>query len=230
MDKLSIIIPLYNPHPGWEINFSEALTNLGKKLIDADFSIILVNDGSTRKISMLDELMEHFSCLKYFSYPTNMGKGYAIRYGAGKADADYYFYTDADFPFGDDVIIQAYRALKSSNVNLIIGIRDKNYFRALPVERKVISYLLKVFSSMVTGFKLKDTQAPLKGMDNKARQVLINSKINGFIFDFEFLINCLKQDISFIPISITPRHGIVFTDFSIKTLKKEIINLLKTIF
>ncbi|MGD0340509.1 MAG: glycosyltransferase family 2 protein [Bacteroidales bacterium] len=230
MDKLNIIIPLYNPHPSLKEHFTESLSSLEKKLIDTDFTVILVNDGSTKEIRQLDEVINRFACLKYFSYPTNMGKGYAIRYGIGKENADYYFYTDVDFPFGDDVILQAYQELKRSNANLVLGVRDKNYFRSLPVKRKIISFLLRKYSSMITGYKLTDTQAPLKGMDNRARQVLINSKINGFLFDFEFLHNSLKQHLTYRLVSLTPRQGLVFTNFSFKILKREFVNFLRLIF
>lgn len=230
VDKLNIIIPLFNPHEGWDIHFTESLTNLREKLPDTDLMVILVNDGSTMEISNIDEMLARFNFLKYFSYPANMGKGHAVRYGACIEDADYYFYTDADFPFGDTVIVQAYREMKSSKISLIIGIRDSNYFKGLPFKRKILTLVLRGFNYVVTGFKLYDTQAPLKGMDNKARQILTDGKINGFIFDFEFVINCLKHRIPYSTISLTLRKGIAFTNFRFKTLVKELINLLKVIF
>jgi cellulose synthase/poly-beta-1,6-N-acetylglucosamine synthase-like glycosyltransferase len=229
-DKLNIIIPIYNPILGWEVPFIESLCGLEKDLMDTDFKVVLVNDGSTSEIYKLDEILNRFGYLTYYPYHNNKGKGFAIRYGISKSDADYYFYTDVDFPFGYNIIYQAYQVLKTSKTNVVIGTRDRTYFRSLPLERRIISLLLKEINYLITGFQIKDTQAGMKGMDNKARQVLTSTKVNGFIFDLEFLKTCIKQGLTYSLINVSPRRGIVFTDFRFKTIAKEIINFLKVIF
>lgn len=229
-DKLSIIIPIYNPHKDWEIPFADSLAGLSDELADTDYSVALVNDGSNRKIEKLDEVQSRFTFLKYYSYEKNMGKGYAVRYGMANSEADYYFYTDMDFPFGYRKIRQAYQMMKESGTNVIIGTRDCTYFNSLPPGRKIISLALKEMNYFVTGFHIKDTQAGFKGIDNKAKDILVNTKINGFIFDLEFLKRCLKKGLSYSLINVTPRKGIIFTDFRLKTIGNEIINFFKVIF
>jgi glycosyltransferase involved in cell wall biosynthesis len=229
-DKLNIIIPLYNPHASWENHFIDSVLELKEELKETELTVILVNDGSTTQISNINEIIGRFEYLKYHSYPVNMGKGYAIRYGLNISDADFYVYTDIDFPFGYKIISQTYQILKSSKTNIAIGVRDASYFRLLPVNRRIYSFLLKELNFFVTGFKIKDTQAGLKGLDNKARKVLANTKTNTFLFELEFLKKSLKQGLTYKMINIECRPGLKFTNFSARIIFKEIINFFKILF
>jgi glycosyltransferase involved in cell wall biosynthesis len=227
MDKLTVIIPLYNPHAGWENQFIDSLLQLKKELEETELTVILVNDGSTIQINNINGIIDRFKYLKYYSYPINMGKGYAIRYGVNVAIADFYVYTDIDFPFGYQIISQTYHILKFSKTNIVIGTRDLSYFRMLPPRRRIYSFLLKEINYLITGFKIKDTQAGLKGLDNKARKVLADTKTNTFLFELEFLKNSLKQGLTYEFINVRCRPGLKFTNFRFRILLKETINLLK---
>lgn len=229
-DKLNIIIPLYNPQAGWENIFVDSLLEMEKELKETDYTVILVNDGSPGKISNLEEIIDRFKGLEYFSYPVNMGKGYAIRYGISKSDADFYIYTDIDFPFGCRIILQTYELLKSSKTDIVIGTRDISYFGMLPIERRIISFLLKKINYLITGFKIKDTQTGLKGLDNEARKVLESTRTNSFIFELEFLKKSIKQGLSYKTINVSCRPGIIFTNISFRIICKELISFLKILF
>lgn len=226
-DKLNIIIPIYNPYAGWENQFIDSLIKLKKELKETEFTVILINDGSTMRINNIKGIINRFKYLKYYSYPINMGKGYAIRYGINISDADFYIYTDLDFPFGYNIISQTYQLLKSSKTNIVIGTRDKSYFRMLPLKRRIYSVLLKEINFLITGFKIKDTQAGLKGLDNEARKVLAGTKTNTFLFELEFLKNSIKQELTYNLINVTGRQGLSFTNFRIRVLLKETVSFLK---
>jgi glycosyltransferase involved in cell wall biosynthesis len=229
-DKLNIIIPLYNPHAEWENQFINSLSELKKELNEIEFTVILINDGSTMCIDSIEGIMDRFNNLKYYSYPVNRGKGYAIRHGINISDADFYIYTDIDFPFGYQIISQTYQMLKSSKTNIVIGTREMSYFRMLPLERRIYSVLLRELNYLVTGFKIRDTQAGLKGLDNQARKVLTDTKTDSFLFELEFLKNCLKQGLSYKFIDIKCRPGVSFTSFKFQIIRKEIISFLKILF
>jgi len=229
-DKLNIIVPLFNPHAGWENHFIDSISELKKELAGTELKIILVNDGSTIHIDNINGITDRFDYLKYYSYPINKGKGYAIRYGINRSDADFYIYTDLDFPFGHQIVSRTYQVLKSSKANIVIGTRDFSYFRKLPLGRKIYSVLLKELNYFITGFKIKDTQAGLKGLDNKAGKILAETKTNTFLFELEFLKNSLKQGLTYELINIRCRPGIHFTNFRFRILLKEMISLIKILF
>jgi glycosyltransferase involved in cell wall biosynthesis len=229
-DKLNIIIPLFNPHSGWEDQFIYSISELKKELKETELTVILVNDGSTIQVNNIKGITDRFAYFRYYSYAVNKGKGYAIRYGMMVSDADFYVYTDVDFPFGYKVISQTYQILKSSKTNIVIGTREASYFRLLPMKRRIYSFLLKELNFLITGFKIKDTQAGLKGLDNKARKVLTETKTNTFLFELEFLKNSIKQGLTYSFINIRCSPGIKFTNFRLRILLKETISLLKLLF
>jgi glycosyltransferase involved in cell wall biosynthesis len=229
-DKLNIIIPLYNPHAGWENQFIDSVTELKNELKEVELTVILVNDGSTIQMNSIDGIMDRFRYLKYYSYPVNKGKGHAIRYGINISEADFYVYTDIDFPFGHQIIYQTYQILKSSKINIVIGTRDFTYFRMLPLERRIYSFFLKELNYFITRFKIKDTQAGLKGLDNKAKKVLADTKTNTFLFELEFLKNSIKHGLTYSFINVRCRPKLKFTNFRFRILLKETISLLKLLF
>jgi hypothetical protein len=100
----------------------------------------------------------------------------------------------------------------------------------LPIERRIISFLLKKINYLITGFKIKDTQAGLKGLDNEARKVLESTRTNSFIFELEFLKKSIKQGLSYKTINISCRPGIIFTNISFRIIWKELISFLKILF
>jgi glycosyltransferase involved in cell wall biosynthesis len=231
MSSLAIIVPLYNPHNDWFEAICDSIAGLDSMLKDVEYSVVLVNDGSTDfEESYIDKLTNITDKVVYFSYSVNQGKGYAIRYGLSKTHADYYVYTDIDFPFGYDVIKNMFLIFISSGTNLIIGLRDKEYFNLLPLKRKILSIALHNINFVLTGFKVHDTQAGIKGFDNEAKKVFLATRTNGFLFDLEFIRGCLKKKLKYSIIKIHPRPEIKFSDFSPLVIKRELKNLAKIIF
>ena len=90
--------------------------------------------------------------------------------------------------------------------------------------------MLKELNYFITGFQIKDTQAGLKGLDNKARKILAKTKINTFLFELEFLKGCLKQELMYEFINVRCGPGLIFTNIRFRILLKETISLLKLLF
>jgi len=231
MLSLAIIVPLYNPHNDWFDAICDSIAGLDSILKNVDYSIVLVNDGSTNfEESYIQKLREKTNKIIYLSYQENRGKGYAIRYALNKTQASYYIYTDIDFPFGYEVIIKIYQIFKSSPINFIIGRRDKEYYNILPIKRRILSKVLNNIILILTKFKIHDTQAGIKGFDNEAKKAFLDTKTNGFLFDLEFICGCLRKKLKYSIINIQPRPNIRFSDFRAAVLIREITNLVKIIF
>ena len=60
--------------------------------------------------------------------------------------------------------------------------------------------------------------------------ILIETKSNSFIMDFEFLLKVVKRKLKIKEIVVTPNENIEFTNFSNATLSKEIKNLFRVLF
>lgn len=230
--KLTLVLPFYNPHKGWENEFIHSLNCLKEELSGIEYCVTIVNDGSTSDIGKFinSEVLPVYKNLKYLSYVENKGKGYAIRYGLDHSLSEYYIYTDFDFPFGFHSIKQTYDMLVDNKASLVIGTRDHSYLRALPVERMLISLGVNVVNFFITRFRVKDTQAGLKGIDNRAKEIFLTTKTNGFIFEFEFILKCLKDNLKYCFVPVKPNPDIKFTNFRAKTLIRELKNYFKITF
>ena len=230
--NLTLILPVYNPHKGWEKEFIHSLNTLQEELPDIDYCVTLVDDGSTNNIGSFieNEIIPVYKELKYLSYPENKGKGFAIRYGLDHSLSDYYIYTDFDFPFGYLSVKQTYERLAENETNLVIGTRDHTYLKALPLERRLVSRGLMFLNLFITRFRVKDTQAGLKGIDNKAREIFLTNKTNGFTFELEFILKCLNANIKYCFIKVVPNPAIKFSNFSSKILIHELKNYFKITF
>ena len=231
MSNLAIIVPLYNPHKDWFNTICGLISGLDSILADVEYSVVLVNDGSTDfEESYIELLMAKTNKVVYFSYTLNQGKGHAIRFGLSKTLADFYVFTDIDLPFGFEVIKKMYQIYIGSRTNLIIGVRNKEYFNLLPFKLKILSIALHNINFILTGFNVHDTQAGLKGFDNEAKKLFLVTRTNEFLFDLEFIRLCLRKRLNYSIIKIYPRPGIKFSDFPASVIKRELRNLNKIIF
>ncbi len=229
--NLAIILPVFNPRNGWDKRLKESIVMLNKA-IDIPYQIIIVDDGSTERIDVeyIQNLKTEFPFLKWLSYKKNQGKGYAIRYGLQFTNAKNYIYTDFDFPFGYKAVNDTYQLLNQNNYALVIGKRGKSYFKILPFKRKVMSLGLQMFNYFLTGFKVSDTQAGLKGLNNKGKNIFLQGQTNSFLFEIEFIKDVLKSKLPYTNIEIVPKPNITMTNFGSTTIKKELISLMKIIF
>ena len=91
----------------------------------------------------------------------------------------------------------------------------------------IYSFLLEELNYFITGFKIKDTEAGLKGLDDNARKVLASTKTKTFLFELEFLKKSLNQGLTYKLINIKCRPGLHFTNFKVRILLKETISFLK---
>jgi glycosyltransferase involved in cell wall biosynthesis len=229
--KLSFILPVFNPHEGWEKEFINSLDKLQDEFSDIEYCITVVDDGSTNDVGNIfkDKILPVNKNLKYFGYSENQGKGFAIRYGLERSFSDYYIYSDYDFPFGIHSLKQTFDSLVEGKTNLVIGARDIPSLRILPIGRRILSQSLMIVNLIVTRFRVSDTQAGLKGLDNKAKDIFLTTRTNSFVFELEFILKCLKANLNYGFVHIALNPDVKFTNFSAKIIKRELKNYFKVI-
>jgi glycosyltransferase involved in cell wall biosynthesis len=195
---------------------------------DIDYSIIIVNDGSTNLNEQpIYRILDENSKIAYYSYPVNKGKGHALRFGVSKTEADFYIYTDFDFPFGCAVIKTLFSMLNTTQSDLVIGKRGIEYFEQLPFRRRLISSMLLRVNYSATGRQIADTQAGIKGFRKSVRQIFLSTKTNGFLFELEFIKKCISNNVQYSFVEVLPRPDIHFTDFRPQVIYREAVNLIK---
>jgi len=234
--KLDLIIPLYNPSNDWEKKFAGKFTKLVNSYFNGDnelINLVLVNDGSPRnvtekEIGYLRELIPH---LEFVSYTQNQGKGHALREGVKKAVTDYCIYSDYDFPFGQEIVQSIYQELQNGT-DIVTGRRlGGNYFNSLPFKRQIISRGLVMFNRYILRLPVYDTQAGIKGFSKYGRATFLETTINRFLFDMEFiLISSRVEGMTIKEVSVSINNETVLSDFGFSVVRQEMTNLMKILF
>jgi len=216
--NMSIVLPCYNPKPGWHFQVANQYQEIKKHLpADIQIELIVVDDGSPSPATpaarrFLNRRCPHF---KYITYEHNMGKGYAVRKGVEAAQAPIVIYTDIDFPYSAADFCKVYETLRSGNAELVMGKREDNYDQRLSTMRRLASNACNYLNQTLLNLPYKDVQSGLKGMNAVGRALLLKTTINRFLFDTEFiwLANSYSNiRIKALPVSL--REGILLTSMS----------------
>ena len=231
--SLTILLPCYNPPEGWQNQVINSMRILREELA-SEFSIIklvIVNDGSTSGINsdLKKEISERALPADFVEYEVNRGKGFALRQGAAVVDTEYCIYTDIDFPYEEESLVQMSRKLKEGN-EVVLGHRGRDYYDKTPWFRKLISktlrWILKTFLRLPTD----DSQCGLKGYDKKGLQLFLETKIDRFLFDLEFIKMASKRKLKITTSDANLKPNIVFSKVNLKILMRESLNFVKVLF
>ena len=228
---LDLILPCWNPSGPWVESlirhYHEVTTLMGQVPVQ----LILVNDGSVKNFTQ-----QHIAWLEaaipgiiIVSYSRNRGKGYAVREGVKRSQHAFQIYTDLDFPFGVNAVKEAYDRLQQG-LDVVAGERGAAYLRELPLKRRVITRISRFLNRIVLDLKVDDAQAGLKGFNAYGRNILLKTRIDGFLYDSEFLYHAGRRPQAKIgAIAVYCRPGIQFSSFRIKLLLKEMVNYCRII-
>lgn len=194
----------------------------------------LVNDGSKSGISPEDIrlLSDKIAGFTYIDSTVNQGKGGALRDAVRQTTGKWVIYTDADYPYLISNAVEMFRLLSTDSADVVVGVRDEQYYDQLPLGRKIFSLSLKVMNYLFfPQLKVKDTQSGLKGFNQKGKEVFLKTRIPAFLFDMEFLVLASKRpEIRIQWIYVQAREGIVFSTMRAKTILTELYNFISILF
>lgn len=220
---LSIVLPMYCPKQGWENCLKENM-----QLLDIEFNYsvsieyIIVNDGNENGhlLSLFDVIQQSEDNVRFISYKQNMGKGYALRTGVAAASAPVVITTDLDFPYETKDVRNVYALLNSGN-EIVTGKRKAAYYSATPLRRKLISKACIAMNKHLLNLSLGDAQSGLKGFNKKGKNLFLQTTINRFLVDTEFLVLATKQKIDIAILELNLKNGIKFSSMGWKVLMAE---------
>ncbi|PIS23114.1 hypothetical protein COT49_01785, partial [candidate division WWE3 bacterium CG08_land_8_20_14_0_20_40_13] len=183
---LSVIVPAYKQ----EKTIKEDIKNIENIISQTrfDFEIIVVNDGSPdhtqREIKKIKSL-KVIVC----GYPSNHGKGYAVRYGMARAKGDLIAFIDSGMELNPNGISMLIEHMLWYEADAMIGSKRHPASKVIyPYHRKIVSFGAQMFARIFLGINVKDTQVGLKlfkrGLLEKVLPRLI---IKRYAFDMEIL-------------------------------------------
>lgn len=226
----SIVLPCYNPLTGWEKTITDNLALIKNK--SPEFELIIVNDGSIKNFNE-NEVRGFFSSypeVKLLSYSENRGKGYALRQGVKAAAGEIIIYTDVDFPYTTDSFYKIYNALADGRSDVAIGIRGEEYYTHLPRSRTRISKLLRYFIKRLLRIPTDDTQCGLKGFNQRGREVFLQTTIDRYLFDLEFIFTTSRKKLVLQTVEVQLRPEVQLSAMNWNILLQELGNFLKIVF
>ena len=226
---LHLIVPCYNPDPGWEQIVVEKFEAFKTQLPDAEIKLTIVNDGSILGVdeNNISYLKTNIPGLQWLSYQANKGKGYALRHGVKASEGNYYIYTDIDFPYTTDSMVEIFKRLLEG-ADVVVGIRENEYYDKVPAKRVVISKFVKKLIKYLLNTDITDTQCGLKGFNKKGRNVFLTTTINRFLFDMEFVKYASKtKGLIIKPQTVYSRPGIVFSHMNYRALMGEMFSFMR---
>jgi glycosyltransferase involved in cell wall biosynthesis len=179
MKKIFIVIPSRN-EKGRVEQVVKGVKNEGFE------HIIVVDDGSTDGSGLLAE-KEGATVLRH---QINLGAGAATQTGihfALKKGADVIVTIDADMQHFPEDIHHLVSEMEENNCDLVIGSRFLKKNNTIPQDRRLINFLANIFSGIITGLFVSDSQSGMKAISST-----FASKIH-FTFDgYEFCTEILK--------------------------------------
>jgi dolichyl-phosphate beta-glucosyltransferase len=230
--QVCIILPLYKPKRGWIETFLKDLNEL-KTHLPADISLkyIVVHDGpaDASMISAFKTICESFQNIVFTSHGTNRGKGYALRQGIKMAESPYIVTTDFDFPYTKENLFQVISFLRKGH-DVVVGKRTKDYLRHLPFKRKLIFKSFGLLSRLFLDLPVYDTQSGIKGFNVKGKNIFMQTVIDRFLVDTEFVLRSYKNNLSVKVIDVDVKKDTEFSNFGITVIKTELRNFLSLIY
>jgi len=137
--NISVIIPVYN-RPG---EMAEILHNLAEQH-DADFEVIVVEDGSDDRCSDVVKSYEGRVRLRYFEQP-NSGPALARNLGAERASGDFFVFLDSDVILPPEYI-ETVREAVASGVEFYGG-PDAAMNSFTPLQRAINYSMTSIFTT-----------------------------------------------------------------------------------
>jgi glycosyltransferase involved in cell wall biosynthesis len=231
--EVVLVLPVFSTNLSFLKIINDNCTKLAVAMPDVNWTVIIINDGSI-VVPRVNEMFQNLSAdinYYYYHYKTNKGKGHAVRFGFHKAqDADIFIYSDYDFPFGTKAVIKTVNILRRKDADIVAGDRGIHYLSFLPFSRKIITVLARIVNAKIFRLNFTDTQAGLKAMNNRGVPVILQTTINGFLFDLQFVKDAEQQGLKIHALPVNSTKDIQLKNFRMSIICTEIKNLLGLIF
>ena len=179
-DKLSVIVPVYKAEKFIRNNLERMKESISKHF--KNYEIIAVIDGEVDR--SLEEARK-VSGITVISYKQNKGKGNALKYGFQYSTGKYVTFVDCDMDLDP-------KQLKNfvpytATADIVVGSKRHPFSKLeYPFLRRVLSKGFQMYSWLILGVKLRDTQSGLKLMRREVLEVILPLVlVKRYAFDVE---------------------------------------------
>ncbi len=183
---ISLIVPAYQQEKTIQKDIRYIKEVIEK--ITKNYEIVVVVDGTLDKTLQKVKAI-HSPKIKAYGYPTNHGKGYAVRYGMAKARGQVIAFLDAGMDLDPKGLELLLTILEAAKADIVIGSKLHPKSRVYyPMQRKILSWGYRSVVKMLFGLSISDTQVGLKVFRRKVLEdVLPRLLVKRYAFDIEIL-------------------------------------------
>lgn len=186
INLLTLVIPAYKQETTIVKNIESLKKTLA--LLQCRYELIVVVDGFNDKTYEYAKELAG-PTIKVFGYPTNRGKGFAVKYGVLHSKGDVVGFIDAGMDIDPAGVAMLLNHMLWYDADIIIGSKLHPVSQVhYPVVRRVLSWGYRFFIRIIFGLDIKDTQVGLKFYKRKvAMDVFPRLLVKQFAFDIETL-------------------------------------------
>jgi glycosyltransferase involved in cell wall biosynthesis len=202
MNKLSIVIPVYNE----ESTVKELIEVVLKvDLGSIEKELIIVNDASKDKTGeIVDSLKVMYPQISVFHHEVNLGKGAALRTGIQHTTGDYVIIQDADLEYDPNDYRLLIEPITSGRADVVYGSRFSGNYEDMSNLHYFGNKFLTLITNILFGVMLTDMETCYKLTPGKfLRSIKIES--NRFNFEPEITAKILKSKLRVIEVPISYR-------------------------
>jgi dolichol-phosphate mannosyltransferase len=207
---LSLVLPAYNEEDSIEVSL-DALDRVVKDT-KLRYEIVVVDDGSTDSTRLnATRYANQNSHVKVISYDRNEGKGHAVRTGFMQAAGDAVVFVDSDLEIELKTISAYVKALRHGDIVIASKWHPESVVE-IALMRRILSHGFSVLVRLMTGCKLKDTQAGLKAMRRSAFQdIFPRLSVKRYAFDVELLTLASLYGLKIVEMPVNIRMHALFS-------------------
>ncbi len=219
--KLSLIVPVYKGEKFISKNLKTIKRSVSKYF--SNFEIIAVIDG---KIDHSFQQAKKVKGVKVVGYKKNKGKGFALKYGFKYADGDFITFIDSDMDLHPKQLKNFIPYMATAD--LIIGSKRHPFSKLrYPFSRKILSKGYQLFSKILLGVNLRDTQSGLKLIKKEVLDIIMPlALVKRHAFDVELCFLAQKHGFRAVEAPINLNYSFSGTSIDKKTIFKMFLDTL----
>ena len=209
---LAVIVPAFNEARRLTDNLLTLLSYLQTFRPSAE--LIVVDDGSSDVTAEVAEKLfarRPDVAARVLRFPTNRGKGHAVRAGLLAAVAPIALFTDADLSTPITELPKLVDPIEAGEYDLTLGSRALNrrlIGQRQPWRREQGGKVFNVIVRLATGLPFADTQCGFKAFRMEiARPLLEQAQIDGFGFDVELLFLAQRAGLRMLEVPVRWDHN-----------------------
>jgi len=204
MEKLSIIIPVYN-----EEKAIKETVKYFKELLEKNpgIEIIFIDDGSMDNTHQILESIKD-KRIKIITHDKNKGYGVAIKTGVKNSSYEYIAITDADGSYPNERIPELFEKVLKENADMAVGARVGKIVE-IGIFRRFSKFFLRKLAEYLSAEEIPDLNSGLRIVKKELILKLLKYLPEGFSFTATLTLSLLANNhkILYFPINYYKRKG-----------------------